>query len=358
MSSRNWQHPEASTGEGERSRGVIVAMSLFLLLSLAVLISTFVTASLVQQESVASKLRLIQTVGFGLALLNFLVFLMLSARRGRSREARTSRPPLPGPTEKQAQRRTTRTAPNRPSVARGGERAKKRAALPPAETADGAAHGTARGAAPSRVPARSAARRTPPRPLSQEGQSFVRQLTESARLLAEELGKRATIVASDFDLGLLPAPYRSRLSEILGQMVSNALVHGIEGPTERLDLGKHGAGRIEIRLESSGDGEILNVFVHDDGRGIQLPAIRERLVEAGRYTPRQAARLTPNQLVACLFEANFSLRGTSEEKIGSGMGLDRVLSSVKEMGGKLRVTFAEGRYSEFSISLPSRLDPP
>jgi chemotaxis protein histidine kinase CheA len=55
--------------------------------------------------------------------------------------------------------------------------------------------------------------------------------------------------------------------------------HGLEIPAERQRAGKAPRGRIEVELVNNE--KYLEVFIGDDGQGLNLDAIRERAQERG-----------------------------------------------------------------------------
>jgi len=183
--------------------------------------------------------------------------------------------------------------------------------------------------------------------------SFNRRLAALVERMAREQGKKAVLRVEGFDLEAVPDSFRAGLSDILIQLVRNSVSHGIEPPLDRLDHAKDEVGHIELRAERSPDHRQLTVRLRDDGRGIQLAAIRRMWVQQGRATPETVATLPPPRLVQSIFEPGFSTAEGVTLGAGRGVGMDVVLRRVREMGGQIRVRFAEGKYSEFSVALPA-----
>src|SRR3546814_3436428 len=62
-------------------------------------------------------------------------------------------------------------------------------------------------------------------------------------------------------------------------MVRNSLDHGIERPEERRAAGKPETGR--IRLQAWHEGGHIVLRIADDGRGLSIAKIREKIVKNG-----------------------------------------------------------------------------
>jgi two-component system, chemotaxis family, sensor kinase CheA len=128
-------------------------------------------------------------------------------------------------------------------------------------------------------------------------------------------------------------------------LVRNAIDHGIESSDERSLAGKPARSRLLITAALRG--ELVEVTVRDDGRGIDLPAIRERLQRRGVEVPAD-----DQELVRTIFDAGFSTAAVVTDVSGRGVGLDVVRSQVEGMRGAVGVTFEPGRGACFTLTLP------
>jgi two-component system sensor histidine kinase and response regulator WspE len=183
------------------------------------------------------------------------------------------------------------------------------------------------------------------RPFSDGVQGFPRLVRDVAR----QLGKQAQLdivgQATRVDRDIL-----AKLDAPLNHLLRNALDHGLETPEERLAAGKPAAGR--LRLEARHRSGRLVVSVSDDGRGIDLEALRGRIVRHGLVTADMAAQLTPAELYDFLFLPGLSTRDTVSEISGRGVGLDVVQTMVHACGGSLQVNSEPGAGTRFELQLP------
>ncbi|MGB3299477.1 MAG: response regulator [Phormidesmis sp.] len=144
-----------------------------------------------------------------------------------------------------------------------------------------------------------------------------------------------------------------KLYEPLLHLVRNAFDHGIEPPEERLAQDKLAASTITI--EGIQRGQHLLIHVIDNGRGLDLEAIRRQAVEDQRVTTAQAAALTFEQTVDLLFEVGFSTARELDELSGRGIGLDAVRSQAQSLKGDVSVSHELGAGTCFTLQIPSTI---
>lgn len=183
------------------------------------------------------------------------------------------------------------------------------------------------------------------RPFADGVHGFPRMVRDVAR----QLNKTVEFVIEGGNVGV-DREILEKLEAPLNHLLRNALDHGIEGAEERVANGK--PARATLRLVASHRGGMLTIDVHDDGRGIDVERIRRRVIERGWLTPEAAASLSTNGAIDYLFKPGFSTADSVTEISGRGVGLDVVLSSLRDVDGSVRVTTHPGRGTEFHLTLP------
>ncbi len=181
-------------------------------------------------------------------------------------------------------------------------------------------------------------------------QRHVQRLTRLVRQAANDTGKRAELAvqgaAAELDRQML-----ERMVAPLEHMLRNSVVHGIEAPDKRAQLGKPDVGRISISLER--DGAEIVIVVADDGAGINVKLIREKAIALGLIDAH--AKLTDEEAVQLILEPGFSTAGHVTQAAGRGVGMDVVATEVKKLGGGLFIDSTYGKGSRFTIRLPFTL---
>lgn len=157
---------------------------------------------------------------------------------------------------------------------------------------------------------------------------LVKETSRMVPSLAHELGLSIPLLTGvDTEL-LLAAGWAAPVRDILVQCFKNALSHGIEAPEVRAHLGKKNEGLIRVEVERAGDA--VEIHISDDGRGLALGALRQKLGAAGDSDEALAERV---------FDSGVS---TAEEVglvAGRGVGLDVVRSLLRARGGEVAVRF-------------------
>jgi chemotaxis protein histidine kinase CheA len=111
-----------------------------------------------------------------------------------------------------------------------------------------------------------------------------------------------------------------------------------------MEQGKSPVGELRLEIARRPDGQ-LEVSLHDDGRGIEVPVLRERAAQLRT----DAAQLTDSQLLGMIFEPDFSTAAEVTEHAGRGVGLAVVRQIVEKAGARLRVMTQPRSYTRFVL---------
>ncbi len=179
-------------------------------------------------------------------------------------------------------------------------------------------------------------------------------LVDLAQEIAERNGKQVKVeLQVENDLARLPGRLREPVQMMMTQLVRNAILHGIELPTERLAERKHPIGNIRISAQyRRGHQERIILTVRDDGRGINYQVLRRRAVQFGYASVSTIAAWTHQQLENLLFETGFTTMERPTMDGGRGVGLDAVRDLTSKMGGTVSVACEQGQYCEFRLEIP------
>ncbi|MCS7051594.1 MAG: ATP-binding protein, partial [Thermomicrobium sp.] len=180
--------------------------------------------------------------------------------------------------------------------------------------------------------------------------SLFAQMPRVVRDAARVAGKEVDLV---IDGGRLEVDRRilQELRDPLVHLLRNAVDHGIESAERRIAFGKPSRGRITLR--ASREGSNLVIEVADDGKGIDYEAVRQKAVERGFVSAREAATLTEAELNALLVRPGFSTRDQATELSGRGVGLDVVAVRMQELGGNLSITSVAGQGTTIRLVVPT-----
>ena len=143
------------------------------------------------------------------------------------------------------------------------------------------------------------------------------------------------------------------LKDPLTHMLRNAVDHGIEAPEERLALGKPRHGTIRLCAEQRGSNLLLTIS--DDGRGINLDAVRRAAIERGLVSSEKIADLSEREVAELIFYSGLSTAGQTTDLSGRGVGMDVVRKNLEQMRGLIQVETTLGLGTTFILTLPLTL---
>jgi two-component system chemotaxis sensor kinase CheA len=175
-------------------------------------------------------------------------------------------------------------------------------------------------------------------------------LQQLAVRVASDNHKEAVLQCVGFDT--VPADYRRVIKDIAIQAVRNAIVHGIEPATARSASGKLAQGQVRLAFQSLGDAG-YKFTVEDDGQGLAIERIKEVAIRKGFITPQQAKTFDAKKTYSLLFKAGFSTVEHATKDAGRGVGMNLVADLVQQVGGRVGVATAPGRFMRLTVTLPA-----
>ena len=128
------------------------------------------------------------------------------------------------------------------------------------------------------------------------------------------------------------------LAKTLVHAFRNAVDHGLETPDERSDMGKTETGTISCRVHVASGWATIEVA--DDGRGVDVEAIRSRAFERGLAGAEELAAMDDAALEELLFRDGFSSRREVGDLSGRGVGLAAVRAEAERWPVLVRRTGA------------------
>lgn len=183
-------------------------------------------------------------------------------------------------------------------------------------------------------------------PISQIFSRFPRLVRD----LSKSLSKQVDLVIEGEDTELDKSVIEDLLDPLM-HSVRNALDHGVESPEVRRAAGKPETGTVHLR--ASNEGNMIIIEIEDDGKGIDVEAVKRKAVERGLIHPNKV--LTDVEAFNLIFEAGFSTASAITNISGRGVGLDVVRRQIEKLNGSVAVTSKPGKGTKFTIKLPLTL---
>ncbi|MDR2079605.1 MAG: chemotaxis protein CheA [Treponema sp.] len=183
-------------------------------------------------------------------------------------------------------------------------------------------------------------------PISQIFSRFPRLVRD----LSKTLDKKINLVIEGEETELDKSVIEDLLDPIM-HSVRNSIDHGIESPEARKAAGKPPEGM--VLLKATNEGNMIVIEISDDGKGIDVEAVKAKAVERGLVSPNKL--LTDVEAFNLIFEPGFSTAKQITSISGRGVGLDVVRRQIDKLNGTVTVSSEHGRGTKFTIKLPLTL---
>jgi two-component system chemotaxis sensor kinase CheA len=172
------------------------------------------------------------------------------------------------------------------------------------------------------------------------------------RDISKATGKNVELVlhgeATELDKRMI-----DELGDPLTHIIRNSVDHGIEQPEDRIKAGKPPAAK--ITLNAYHRGRHICIEVKDDGRGVNLEAVRNKILERQLATPDEVERMSEKEIVQYIFKPGFSTAEKVTDLSGRGMGMDIVMTKLDAINGAVDVQSVTGVGCTVTIKLPLTL---
>ena len=137
----------------------------------------------------------------------------------------------------------------------------------------------------------------------------------------------------------------------LMHLLRNAMDHGMETPSDRIDAGKNPTGT--ITLQASQQQGFVIVEIADDGQGLDP----QKILEAGRRLGMVVPDHQPSEqeVLQLIFQPGFTTTKEVTEISGRGVGMDAVKRDIEALLGNIEVSSQLGKGTALKLKLPLSL---
>jgi two-component system chemotaxis sensor kinase CheA len=143
------------------------------------------------------------------------------------------------------------------------------------------------------------------------------------------------------------------INEPFVHLIRNAIDHGIEPPSERIQKGKNRTGT--LKLSASQEGNHIVISVEDDGKGMDQEKIKQKAIENGIVTPQEASQMSENDVFNLVFLPGFSTASQVSNLSGRGVGMDVVKTNIEKLNGIISIKSKINEGTKIIIKIPLTL---
>jgi two-component system chemotaxis sensor kinase CheA len=143
------------------------------------------------------------------------------------------------------------------------------------------------------------------------------------------------------------------MKDPLMHIIRNAADHGIEPPEERERYGKPRTGTIILKAYQAASNIVIEV--KDDGRGLDIEAIRDSARKRRLWREDELDAMSPEQIQALIFVSGLSTSSFVSDVSGRGVGLDVARTNVEHLKGTVTVESMPGVGCTIRIQIPATL---
>ena len=167
--------------------------------------------------------------------------------------------------------------------------------------------------------------------------------------LAEDYGKQAEFIIKDRGV-LADREFWNGTYELLSHVIKNAVIHGLESPSEREALNKSKKGKIIVELRE----DALNIFltVADDGKGLDIDKICEKALENNLVQRAALDQMSTEERLNLVFLQGVSTAESLDDNAGRGVGLNAVQEIVNSLQGSCRIDSQKGEGTTWHFTMP------
>lgn len=176
-----------------------------------------------------------------------------------------------------------------------------------------------------------------------QGADVLSRIRAQLEFLAKKLGKPVQVAVRDNGVRLPPG-YLDKFWPTLVHVTRNAVDHGIEPESQRVERGKSVEAHLTLTLAHTPQG--LLVEISDDGPGLDREALQRRAQDKG------IALAAGEPVEMLIFKDGLSTRQEASELSGRGVGLAATLEACRAAGGRVEVMSAPNRGTTLRFRFP------
>lgn len=172
------------------------------------------------------------------------------------------------------------------------------------------------------------------------------------RDLSRELGKSIELIIEGEETEL-DKSIVEEIGDPLIHIIRNSCDHGIEPLEERRRLNKPETGKVQ--LSAYNEGNHIVIKISDDGKGLDPVMLKEKAIEKGVISERDAEGMSDREAFNLIFKPGFSTAKVVSNVSGRGVGMDVVKTNIEKLNGIIEIDSEVGIGTTQKLKIPLTL---
>lgn len=172
------------------------------------------------------------------------------------------------------------------------------------------------------------------------------------RDLSRELGKSIELIIEGEETEL-DKSIVEEIGDPLIHIIRNSCDHGIEPLEERRRLNKPETGKVQ--LSAYNEGNHIVIKISDDGKGLDPVMLKEKAIEKGVISERDAESMSDREAFNLIFKPGFSTAKVVSNVSGRGVGMDVVKTNIEKLNGIIEIDSEVGVGTTQKLKIPLTL---
>ncbi len=185
-------------------------------------------------------------------------------------------------------------------------------------------------------------------PIGKVFNKFPRMIRDLSRELNKKIELKIEGEETELDKSIV-----EEIGDPLVHIIRNSCDHGIETPEERAAKGKPETGVVELKAYNEGNHIVIQIT--DDGKGMDPEVLKQKSIEKGILSEKEAAQMTDKEAFGLIFRPGFSTAAKVTNVSGRGVGMDVVKTNIEKLNGIIDIESEVNVGTTMKLKIPLTL---
>ena len=185
-------------------------------------------------------------------------------------------------------------------------------------------------------------------PIGKVFNKFPRMIRDLTRELNKKIELEISGEETELDKSIV-----EEIGDPLVHIIRNSCDHGVEMPADRIAAGKPETGIIALKAYNEGNHIVIQI--DDDGKGLDADMLKNKSLEKGIITEKEADSMSDKEAFALIFKPGFSTAASVTNVSGRGVGMDVVKTNIEKLNGIIDIESEIGKGTSLKLKIPLTL---